>query len=832
MTVLRKAFVDTETAGLHGIIVKIQWEFDDTGVYMIDAWLESVQTSIALIEQIVRCHVIAHNLRFDWFHLSKWYHTCKWIQNKYGDVRPIDVPIKEMVEAEWQSQFGDCLKPSAATCTLLCTQRGELQTLMNRKAIVIRRQPIQLQNQLLAKLEELTAHLPTILFARQEDPFAPRWKACEIKNEENGKIEQDFVDIKLVFKPSNALKDVAEFVLGYQPKFRMKDVDVPKEYAIPAEYRKTGYMPFARLAGPDSWPKQIYGHIKHWANDKDANTYAHDDIPLLKMLYEHLGSPDGDRYGILACQIASTRLRGMEVNLEEVRKQLEIQEKTLAMAPINVDSPKQVREYLADAMDDQESLIVARSARKQVLEKIIEEYVCDEDEYCCETGCPRCDCKHAADVFEWDLEELKNSPPKKEKDIPEWEEKIKNEEAHIRSLRSAPTGWIPAGPMPVVARVREIQRTRKATKRAQVYRKLIQCKGRMYPSFNPIGAKSGRLSGADGMNFQAIGSEETMRNVFTLHDKDTVLSMGDYSSLEIIIAIVVYGDDILMRDVESGKSLHALMACELYDMTYEQVMSSKGTKNDVYKLAKIVVYSLLYGATISGIAYKLTLPTATVQKAYDNFVKKYPGVAKARRELAAMFTAISQPGGRGTEVFWTDPQTYVESMFGFRRDFSIEFDIARILFKFANNIPKEWKQIPGRSVRYGDNAKAYWQHVSSGLFGCAANSIQGGVIRAALNHIIQSTGNHLTVGLQSAVWDIQPVGIHPFLLTLMSIHDELCVVSKEEVVDEVTSTVSNTIESQREDVPLLAMDWMSHASSWAGKTSKKGKMYKIGWQES
>jgi hypothetical protein len=588
-------------------------------------------------------------------------------------------------------------------------------------------------------------------------------------------------------------------------------------------------MPFARLAGWESWPKQIHDYVDHWANNADANQYAHDDIPLLKRLYKHVGSPDPDRYGTLACQIASCRLKGMEINLEEVRAQLAIQEATIAMAPVNVDSPKQVREYIADTMDNIEALIVAKSAKASVLEDIVKEYTCDEDEECCEEGCPRCDTHHAAKIFALDLDELKASKPKKEADIDDWLAKIEQLEDHISRLQNSAVGMIPEGAMPVIARVREIQRTRKAGKRAQVYRKLIQCKGRMYPSFNPIGAKSGRLSGADGLNFQAIGSEETMRAVFELQDGTNVLSMGDYDSLEIIIAIVVYGDEALAKDVENGKSLHALMACELYGLTYEQVMARKGTKDDVYKKAKIVVYSLLYGSTIAGIARKLTLPVNVVQKAYDNFVGKYPGVAKARKGLAAKFTAISQPGGRGTEVFYEEPETYIDSMFGFRRDFSIEFELLKILFDFANDIPESWKLMPGKSIRFGDEPKGYWRHVASGLFGAAANSIQGGVIRAALNHIIQSTGNHLTVGLQVGVWDLQPVGIAPFKLTLMSIHDELCVISEADMVDKVTNRVYTTIEEQREEVPLLAMEWMTHATSWAGKTNKQGTKHKMGW---
>jgi len=496
---MRKCFLDTEEAGLHGIMVKLQWEFVEgpididniwPGDYvnMMDVWLEPVSKSIAIIEEMMKCHIVAHNLRFDHFHISKWYNACLWVLQNHGDVRPIDLPVEVMVEAEWMSQFGLCLKPPGATCTLLCSQRGELQTLMQRKSITIQRQPVQLRDQLMDRLEKLTAHLPEILFARRKDRSAPRWTWTEIKDEENGEVVEGFVDIKLNFKPSNALKDICEFKLGYKPKFSSsKEVAVPEKYAIPEKFAKTGYMPFARLAGMDSWPDQIKGHVDHWANNKNANQYAHDDIPLLKMLYVHVGSPEPDSYGLMACQIASCRLRGMEADLEEAARQLAIQEETMALAPVNVDSYVQVREYIADALDDVEALIVARSAKAQILEDIIGLYVCEEDEECCDIGCPRCDTDHAARIFQYDLDELRSSKPKKEQEVDDWLSNIERMEDQIVRLEISAVGTLPVGQMPVIARVREIQRTRKASKRAQIYRKIIEAK-KCYPSFNPIGA--------------------------------------------------------------------------------------------------------------------------------------------------------------------------------------------------------------------------------------------------------------------------------------------------------------------------------------------------------
>ncbi|MFT7971854.1 hypothetical protein, partial [Salmonella enterica] len=58
--------------------------------------------------------------------------------------------------------------------------------------------------------------------------------------------------------------------------------------------------------------------------------------------------------------------------------------------------------------------------------------------------------------------------------------------------------------------------------------------------------------------------------------------------------------------------------------------------------------------------------------------------------------------------------------------------------------------------------------IASALYG-AAYSIQNGVIRASNNHLIQSAGRTITVGLQQKIWSLQPSGIHEFKVKPMSI---------------------------------------------------------------
>ena len=80
--------------------------------------------------------------------------------------------------------------------------------------------------------------------------------------------------------------------------------------------------------------------------------------------------------------------------------------------------------------------------------------------------------------------------------------------------------------------------------------------------------------------------------------------------------------------------------------------------------------------------------------------------------------------------------------------------------------------------------------IYAGAFG-----IQSAVIRAALNHLIQSPGGQMTKELQARIWDLQPGGIGDWLVMPMNIHDEIQCPSKphlshriKEIVEELQET--------------------------------------------
>jgi len=68
-------FLDTETCGLHGPTVLIQWAEDNGPINLHSVWTEPIKDTIELIEKFVASDICGFNLSFDWFHICQTYTT-------------------------------------------------------------------------------------------------------------------------------------------------------------------------------------------------------------------------------------------------------------------------------------------------------------------------------------------------------------------------------------------------------------------------------------------------------------------------------------------------------------------------------------------------------------------------------------------------------------------------------------------------------------------------------------------------------------------------------------------------------------------------------------
>lgn len=802
---MKTFFIDTESCGLYGVPVLLQYAIGRGKVKLIDLWCEKIVDVLHLIEDMVGNRTVAHNINFDWQMLQKFYNMMVWARTNTNATKMEDLTIEQMVESEWQSQFGKCLKPAAAVDTMILAAKSDGQSaLMAAKPIYIRRIPTEYGQQL---ADELTArtNLPWILFARKKvDPFA-KWVVSERKDD-SGKVDSQFVDVMLKFAPSNGLKELHSYLFGVKGD-SFADV-MPEEFpvgegfcpyvkpllerCVDGIYHNLKNEPVGRL-----WPSLIRDHIEFWSSNRRARRYGERDITMLRDLYEHFDSPENDEDAILACQIASVRLYGFKLDLDTMAAERQKSIDFVAQSPINVNSPSQVKEYIAEALDPMEQIIVAKSANAETLERIAKEFTLEEAE----------DCECEDQKF---------------------------------CVRCGGTGRVGPGPMVVALRAKLVEEVRTHKKRVELFDKLLLA-GRAYPNFRAVGTKSGRLSGTDGLNFQGIDKSYLVRSMFTLCDAGEVLSGGDYDGQEVAIAGTTMNDQALLDEMKKGKKIHGLFAVEMFPpATYEEILQSNTDGTDPmkptrYDRGKSAVFLTIYGGTAITMAERAGISVEIAEAALNGFMIKYPGVGQTKKMINDRFSAIHRnPEGK---MDYIEPKVkYIESIFGFRRYFNTEFKLQRMIFDVIEDLFDKEKKHTGFIERLQNDqrtivrdTKKFKQQtmsaaIASALIG-ACYSIGNGVIRAANNHLIQSAGRKITVGLQLKLWELQPVGIHEFRIRPMSVHDEVAAVSKADMVEDVTKVVVDTLNEQCEIVPLLQMDWGRHLPSWGEMKKVKLKTH-------
>lgn len=797
-------FLDTETVGFHGVCVLIQWAKNDGPINLHSIFATPVRETMELIEMIVNDPdgIVGFNLTFDWFHLSKIYNVLSMCSDWESDP-----DYFECAKNEPAARDGVCLKPKSALDLFLFAKKGPYQSLMDRDDVRIKKVPRALAGSLAEQLETLV-EIKDIYFARRKDKYAPKWKVYDIED------NPEFQDIVLKFEPSSALKALCVDALNLDPNdvLLFDNVSVTKA-AYPEE---VGWAPYALAIAPraletgnwkGSWPEKIETHVIHWTHNVLARKYAEKDVWLTRELWRAWGKPPlGDDDSILACSAAAIRWRGYKIDEPKIRL---LRTKALALAAEIPTAPEAVKKWVFSLVSEEERVVLDvdwDSTAKVTLEGIEEE----------------------------DLEKCKTCVEGRIKEFEDDKGKI----CHVCEGR----GKIHSNTYEPGRRAGLVLTARRAIKEVELYDKLLQA-GRFHASFKIIGALSGRMSGADGLNAQGIKATDEVRSCFILKWSDMVLTGGDFSGFEVVIADAVYADPDLHRDltvpVECGvckgkaiinqkpckackgkgkyvKKIHGLFGQEVFtDLDYDQIVATSGTADDLYSKAKRAVFAMLYGGMETTLADRLGVSIDIAEAAYIAFTTKYKKVGLERKKVFDMFCSMRQPNGIGSAVEWHEPEDFVESIFHFRRYFTLENKICKALFTLAENPPKTWNDIKIKVTRR-DRQQTVGGATRSALF-ASAFAIQAQNMRSAANHVIQSSGAQLTKKLQRQIWDLQPCGICMWYVMPFQCHDEIQVPCLPQMVPLIVETQKRFVIENVDKVPLLEMDWRTEMSSWAGK---------------
>lgn len=776
-------FIDTETVGLAGMPVLLQYAFGDGAIILYSLWKHPVQETLDLITMICNHEggICGFNLAFDWFHLAKCYTTFSLFRDKFGNKYP-DEHIDDIADCEMDARDGPCIKPVKCLDLMLHARKGPYQSLMSRDDIRIKRVPTILAWELASELKKRIP-LDDIFFARSADGRPERFKVYDVKDND-GDLEVDFKDIVCKFSPSTALKALAVHALG------VKEDDVLKFDEVECKIRPTefGYAPFAKAVGErgkwnNAWPEVIHHHITHWGYNDLARSYASNDIVYTRGLYHHFGKPDfNDDDSILSCMVASVRWRGLRVNIPGIKN---LRAEAIIIANSCVKDGKKVKKYLRAAMNDEEAPVLNQGTKKIILEEIVKSWR-NED------GTP-----HPAAI------RCKNvlNARRAKKEVELYDKLILAGRFHCSFVVIGTKSSRMSGNNGLNAQ--GINHTKKV--RSQF----------------PFAWDGLVLCGGDFSSFEVSLAAAVYNDPVLNHDLITP-TWRKYSrgSKEHLLALdksvdVRDFDEDTVEIAEATKMAGLFGESFFPELDYDEILESEGEQEDFYDTAKRGMYQFFYGGTAPGMAKKLGFELDTAEKAIQMLQDRYKGIGRARKRVEDMFCSMSQPGGIGTKVVWKDPVDYIESPLKFRRYFTLENRICKALFALAENPPDKWREFKVKVVRR-DRMQTASGACQSALYAAAFN-IQASNTRAGLNHEIQCWGSQLTKKIQCTVWEFQPNGIHEWYVMPFNCHDEVDAPCKPEIAEALKKAVLDKIETFRPTVPLIKMKWQIGMSSWKGK---------------
>ncbi len=671
---------------------------------------------------------------------------------------PIDC-IYEIAALEPEGRDGPCLKPRHALDLMMYARKGPYQSTMDRKPVRIRKVPAIIAPELVKELES-RVELRDIYFSKRKDKRAAKWAMYECKDRETGAIDPNFYDVVLKFRPSSSLKAISEDVFNVAAT-RFKEIQIPAKF----NPEEVGYAPFALALEPDglkhgfkkTWPAMIKEHAAHWRYRPDARGYAEKDIEYTRGLYYHWGEPQVDDDDSVLTCMVAA-CRWKGYTID-IPAIKKLRADKLQLTKDTPKSPRRVKDWIWPDLDEAAKLVTKGSTAKVALEALA--------------------------TFKDDNDPTKPHP------------------AAVKALR--------------------VLDARKATKEIELYDKLILA-GRFHASFIVIGALSSRMAGSGGdLNSQGIKRTKEVRRCFPLADGiDFQLCGGDFESFEVTIADAVWGDEKLHRDLLQGKSIHGIFGTFVYPgMTYEEIMATKGTANDIYNKCKSAMFAMMYGGEGFTLKSRLGVDIETADAAHLQFITEYSAIRRQLDYLTARYCTITQPGGLGTKIYWKDPEDFIETIFGDRRYFTLENTIAKIIFELSEKPPPAWLQYKGTVNRNKTLSQAGKDQKIAGAVRSAlyatAFALQAANKRAAGNHGIQSAGARITKRVETAIWELQPFGIHDWIVQPMNIHDEIMCPVRLDYVDRVKEIVDAEVESFREKIPLIGLTWDTRMKSWADK---------------
>jgi len=147
--------------------------------------------------------------------------------------------------------------------------------------------------------------------------------------------------------------------------------------------------------------------------------------------------------------------------------------------------------------------------------------------------------------------------------------------------------------------------------------------GRIHPSFNQIGAVTGRLSCNDP-NLQNIPIRTELgaqiRRAFVPGEPGWVLLKADYSQIELRVLAHFCGDEALAAAFRENRDIHAFVASQIEGIPLDQVTKAQRSQ------AKTVNFGIIYGQSAFGLSRQTGMPVGQAREFIERYFQRYPRI--------------------------------------------------------------------------------------------------------------------------------------------------------------------------------------------------------------
>lgn len=179
--------------------------------------------------------------------------------------------------------------------------------------------------------------------------------------------------------------------------------------------------------------------------------------------------------------------------------------------------------------------------------------------------------------------------------------------------------------------------------------------GRIHPELRQSSTNTRRWTASSPNVQQQEANPDGVRSII-LADADHVIVSLDESSQE-VRQLAEFANDEALNACYIGTSLrdtHSIVGCRVAQMSYEEFMAARKAEDTkdwaaaIRQKAKIVLFSVIYGATAPKVAETLGITEAEAQKYIDTIFEEFPGIKRYKDEsekLAQQYGYVSMQNG-------------------------------------------------------------------------------------------------------------------------------------------------------------------------------------------